>query len=320
MKLSIVTTLYCSAPYIEEFYRRIVAAAEQITDEFEIIFVNDGSPDDSLEMTVRLHERDSRVVIVDLSRNFGHHKAMMTGLAYANGELIFLIDSDLEEQPELLRLFHQHFSDNTCDVVYGVQRARRGGYLERLSGSFFYWLVKKVCHIDLPKNVVTVRIMSRRYVKSLLQHRDREMFIAALWFETGYRQIPVAIDKATVKPTSYTFGKKLRMSIDFVTAHSSNLLYYVFYLGLFISFLSFCCLAFFILRYFVTGQILAGWTSIIASIWMFGGLFVLLIGLVGIYIARIFTEVKQHPYTIIRDIYSSQETPREGQKTGANDA
>lgn len=303
MKLSIVTTLYRSAPYIEEFYRRIVAAAEQITDEFEIIFVNDGSPDDSLETTIRLHERDPRVVIVDLSRNFGHHKAMMTGLGHAEGKLIFLIDSDLEEHPELLLQFHRHYSDNTCDVVYGVQRTRRGGYLERLSGTFFYWLVKKVCHIDLPKNVVTVRIMSHRYVKSLLRHRDREMFISALWVETGYKQIPVSIDKASVKPTSYAFLKKLRMSVDFVTAHSSNLLYYIFYLGLLISFLSFCCMAYFVLRYLTTGQILAGWTSIIASIWMFGGLFVLLIGLIGIYVARIFTEVKQHPYTIVREIY-----------------
>jgi len=306
MKLSIVTTLYRSAPYIEEFYRRICASAEQITRDFEIIFVNDGSPDQSLDKAVKLYEHDARVVVVDLSRNFGHHKAMMTGLGYASGELIFLIDSDLEEKPELLIDFNHRLSDADCDVVYGVQRARRGNISERLSGAAFYWLVRKLCNIDLPKNIVTARLMTHRYVRSLLQHRDREMFISALWVATGYTQISVEIEKASLKLTSYSFLKKLRMSVDFVTAYSADLLYYVFYFGLLVSSLSFLATLYFVIRYMVTNQAVAGWTSLFAAIAMFGGLFVLLMGLVGIYVARIFTEVKQRPYTIAREIYRRQ--------------
>ena len=102
MDLSIVTTLYCSAPYLEEFYARACTAAERVTRSFEIVFVNDGSPDNSLEIALSIYKRDPRVRVIDLSRNFGHHKAMMTGLAHARGDLVFLLDSDLEEEPELL--------------------------------------------------------------------------------------------------------------------------------------------------------------------------------------------------------------------------
>src|SRR5215203_27557 len=107
MMLSIVTTLYNSAPYLDEFYDRIGAAAKQITPDYEIILVNDGSPDNSLDIALSLHRKDKRVRLIDLSRNFGHHKAIMTGLAHARGNLVFLLDSDLEEEPELLLIFHE---------------------------------------------------------------------------------------------------------------------------------------------------------------------------------------------------------------------
>ena len=115
-------------------------AAEPITDDIELVIVNDGSPDDSLAVALALQRTDPRLVVVDLSRNFGHHKAMMTGLAHATGDLVFLIDSDLEEPPESLALFHQRFAQGDCDVVYGVQEARRGGLVERATGALlFLW-------------------------------------------------------------------------------------------------------------------------------------------------------------------------------------
>src|ERR1700759_3194776 len=141
MKLSIVTSLYRSAASIEEFYRRSIGAAEQITADIEFVMVNDGSPDSSLDLALQLQRRDARVIVVDLSRNFGHHKALMTGLAHATGDLVFLIDSDLEEQPEDLALFHQRFSAGDCDVVYGVLEARRGGFLGKIPGALFFTLV-----------------------------------------------------------------------------------------------------------------------------------------------------------------------------------
>jgi len=130
MKLSIVATLYQSAPYIAEFHQRASAAAEKLVgDEYEIVLVNDGSPDRSLDIAVKLTEQDSHVVVIDLSRNFGHHKAMMTGLEHARGERIFLLDSDLEEEPEWLLTFAEQMSEDNRDVVYGVQESRKGNFI-----------------------------------------------------------------------------------------------------------------------------------------------------------------------------------------------
>lgn len=134
-KLSIVSTLYQSASHINEFHQRVTTVAKLIADEdYEIILVNDGSPDESLNLSLSLAKDDPHLVVVDLSRNFGHHKAMMTGLIYSRGELVFLIDSDLEEQPEWLLQFYGEMKRLVSDVIYGVQTRRKGRIFERLSG------------------------------------------------------------------------------------------------------------------------------------------------------------------------------------------
>ena len=145
MKLSIVSTLYGSAAYINEFYERsLLVARELVGEDFEIIFVNDGSPDNSLEIGLSLMEQDEKIKIIDLSRNFGHHKAMMLGLEHAQGKKIFLIDIDLEEQPEWLVSFNSLMLSEDADVVYGVQASRKGNFFERMSGYFFYRLFLSV--------------------------------------------------------------------------------------------------------------------------------------------------------------------------------
>jgi putative glycosyltransferase len=190
MKLSIVATLYQSAPYINEFHERVSASAEQLVgDDYEIVLVNDGSPDNSLDLAIGLTEQDSHVVVVDLSRNFGHHKAMMTGLAHAKGEQIFLIDSDLEEEPEWLLRFAQAMEDERCDVVYGKQKRRKGGAFERISGAIFYKIFRRLTGINQPDNIVTARLMTNRYTRALLSHRERELNIGGLWIVTGFKQV-----------------------------------------------------------------------------------------------------------------------------------
>ncbi|MGH9204016.1 MAG: glycosyltransferase, partial [Vicinamibacterales bacterium] len=121
VRLSIVTSMYESAPFLKEFHARCTAAARRLTESYEIIFVNDGSPDDSLRVAIDLHTSDRHVRVIDLSRNFGHHKALMTGLAHARGDLVFLIDCDLEEEPDWLQPFHEALETSGADVIYGVQ-------------------------------------------------------------------------------------------------------------------------------------------------------------------------------------------------------
>jgi putative glycosyltransferase len=149
MRISVVTTLYCSERYVQEFYERMVAAVTKVTNDYEVIFVNDGSPDRSLQMVLQMQERDKNVVAIDLSRNFGHHRAIMTGLKHSRGDHVFLIDSDLEESPELFNSYwHELNGSKDIDVVYGVQSKRKGGFFERVSGRLWYFLFSVLADIE----------------------------------------------------------------------------------------------------------------------------------------------------------------------------
>jgi putative glycosyltransferase len=303
VKLSIVTTLYRSAASVDEFHARAMKAAEALTDDIELVMVNDGCPDASLDLALALQRTDPRVVVIDLARNFGHHKAMMTGLAHVTGDMIFLIDSDLEEQPEDLALFYRRFAQGDCDVVYGTQEARRGSLFERATGALFFTLVAALSDQPLPRNLVTARLMSREYVAALVRHRDREFLIAHLWQLAGFRQHAIVVRKLSLSPSTYSLRQRVEMAVKHVTTTSTKLLYLVLYVGIVIFCLSASVILYYLGRYFTSGIGVDGFTSQIISIWFLGGLITLNLGILGIYIANIMTETKRRPYTIIRRIH-----------------
>jgi putative glycosyltransferase len=306
MKLSVVATLYNSAPWLEDFHARVRAAISPLTEDFEIVLVNDGSPDDSLRLAIDLSRRDPRVLVVDLSRNFGHHKAIMTGLEMARGELIFLIDSDLEEPPESFADFHAAMQAHRCDVVYGFQDRRNRGLLDRISGAIYYRTVNAVSAVKIPRNLVTARLMTRRFVASLLRHREREIFISGLWAATGYEQVGIPIAKSSGAISSYTFWHRLSIAWMSMISFSDRPLVFAAFAGASISCISFLVIIYLVIRRLFQ-HLAAGWASVVASIWFLGGLTIFLVGLVGLYVSKIFIEVKQRPYTIVRDIYRGGE-------------
>lgn len=304
MKLSVVATLYCSAPYIAEFHQRASATARQLVDDdYEIVLVNDGSPDNSLDLAVQLAESDLHVVVVDLSRNFGHHKAMMTGLAHTKGERVFLIDSDLEEEPEWLLSFAKELAAEQCDVVFGVQEQRKGKGFERFTGQWFWRLFNLLTGLQLPENIATARLMSRRYVDALLIHREREVFMAGLWHITGFKQIPQTIQKHSISATTYTLRRKMSLLVNSITSFSNAPLVSIFYIGLVISLTAVIYIFYLFFNWWFVSKPLSGWTSVMASIWLLGGLIMSSIGVVGIYLSKIFSETKRRPYTIVRQIF-----------------
>lgn len=304
MKLSIVTTLYRSRAFLGEFYQRATAAAQAFAgDDYEIVIVNDGSPDDSLEIAIELARSDAHLVVVDLSRNFGHHKAMMTGLAQASGDWVYLIDSDLEESPEWLDSFAQILEQRRCDVVYGVQEQRKGGWFERLSGQWFWSMFNALTDMSLPANIVTARLMTRRYVDALVQHREREVFMAGLWHITGFTQIATTVRKLSNATSTYTLRKKVSLLINSITAFSNTPLIGIFYLGVGISALAAVYVVWLLVFWLFFNRPPTGWTSVMASIWLLGGMIMSSIGVIGIYLSKIFSEAKQRPYTIVRQIY-----------------
>jgi len=307
MNLSVVASLYRSASYLDDFCRRAASAARALAGEdFEIVLVNDGSPDCSLDVALQLAAADPHLVVVDLSRNFGHHKAMMTGLAHACGELVFLIDSDLEEEPEWLVPFARQMERERCDVVYGVQEERKGGLFERWSGRWFYRAFRALTGIALPENVVTARLMTRRYVEALLRHEEREVFIAGLWHATGFEQRALAVRKHSSSATTYTLRRKMSLLVNSVTSFSNAPLVGIFYTGLTIFLLAAAWTFYLMVNKLFFSKPLSGWTSVMVSIWLLGGLVILFIGVVGIYLSKIFSETKRRPYTIVRQVYGKE--------------
>lgn len=306
-KLSIVTTLYKSSSSVNEFYERITEEASKITDEYEIIFVDDGSPDDSLEKCISLHQQDRKVKVIELSRNFGHHKAIMTGLSHAKGDFVFLIDSDLEEEPELLEKFWEELhKEKGLDVVYGVQESRKGGWFEKLSGEIFYKIFNKISHIDVPRNLTTCRLTTKKYNASLIKFKEQELFLGGLFTITGFKQKSYSIKKLSHSPTTYNLKLKFSMLINSLTSFSNFPLKFIFYLGGLISIISFLFITYIFARKFLFDIQLEGWTSLIISIWFLGGLILLSIGTIGIYLSKVFIETKKRPYTIVRKFYGKE--------------
>ncbi len=310
VRLSIVTSMYRSAPFLTEFHSRCTAAAARLgVPSYEIVFVNDGSPDDSLRIAVELNARDPHVRVIDLSRNFGHHKALMTGLAHARGELVFLVDCDLEEDPDWLVAFHETLKTESVDVVYGVQAERKGDWFERAAGRVFFSLFNRMLTHPIPVNVVTARLMTARYVKALVSHRERELCLAGLWVITGFEQRPFVVRKGSRSDSAYSTRMRLSVFASAITSFSNRPLVYIFQIGMGVMALSMAA-AVILLYMSLNGRIgVPGWASIMVSIWFLGGLIIFCVGVIGMYLAKIFTEIKQRPYTIVRAEYGSDQDP-----------
>ncbi|MDF1581251.1 MAG: glycosyltransferase family 2 protein [Desulfuromonadales bacterium] len=304
MKLSIVATLYNSARYIDEFCQRAADAARQLVgDDFEIVLVNDGSPDNSVDVAISLCDRLPFLRVVDLSRNFGHHKAMMAGLTHARGERVFLIDVDLEESPEWLLDFATQMEQEQCDVVYGVQKRRKGGWFERWSGDLYYRLIDLLLNFAHPRNITTARLMNLSYVEALLLHGEREIVISGLWYITGFKQTEHIVEKKSTSKSTYSLIHKFSHLVNVVTSFSSKPLIAIFFSGMTIFSCSLVYAAYLVfIRLFLSLPV-DGWTSIMVSVWLLGGLTILFVGVIGIYLSKVFAETKQRPLFIVKDVY-----------------
>jgi putative glycosyltransferase len=308
LDFSIVTTLYRSEAFLQEFYIRATAAATTLGRSYEIIFVNDGSPDGSLAAALEIAEKDKRVRVIDLSRNFGHHVAAFAAIEASEGDYVFLIDSDLEEKPEWLRHFAEVMEEQNADVVYGVQSEINS----QLSG-LFYKLFNAISDTPIPANACTVRLMRRSYVDALMQMRDRKLFMAGMFMWTGFRQVgvPVAKGRRSAGKSSYTLVRQMSLFADAVTSFSSKPLYAAFFAGTVFAGGSVLVGLYLILRKLLYPEaIIAGYTTLIVSITFMGGLTILFLGVIGLYVAKIFAEVKDRPLYLARPTSSQLSQPK----------
>lgn len=308
--LSIVATMYRSEAFIEEFCERITRSATAITPDFEIVLVNDGSPDASLDRAKAVADRNPAVVVVDLSRNFGHHAAILAGLEHAQGSWIYLTDIDLEEQPEWLADFWAVAQTEAYDVVFGVQKERIGSAVGNFSGRTFWWLLNASSSVAIPSNQMTCRIFSNRYRDALLSVGDKVIYLGALFPWVGFSQKALELVKTPRRvgtTSTYNLTRKLRQTVDSLTSFTASPLVFFFFLGLAIWIGSMIYGAWLVfVRLVWPTEILSGFTAIMFSIWFLGGLLLLGIGVVGLYVSKLFQEVKDRPRYIIRSVMRGQ--------------
>lgn len=306
MKLSIITTMYRSAPFLEQFYERIIKVAEQNCGDFELIFVNDGSPDSSLQIALDLRNRDKRVCVVDLSRNFGHHAAIVAGLEHSRGEYVFLIDCDLEEQPEWLTLFLEHLKNSGAEVVFGVQKERVASFWSNSLGEMFWRALNVLSNVRIPHNPMTCRLMSRRYVNALLDVGDRVLYLAGVFAWTGFNQASLMLSKSprTTTRSTYSLSRKFVQVADSFSSFSVAPLTLIFVLGLFIWLGSILFGTILLVHKLLhPNAILSGFTSLMLSFWFLSGTIILVLGVLGLYLSKIFQEVKRRPLYIVREYF-----------------
>lgn len=309
MKLSVISTLYQSKIFLDKFLIEIEKAIQLIQiDDYELIFVNDGSPDNSLHHLITLKkEKYSKIKIIDLSRNFGHHYAMQAGLVEAKGDLIFLIDNDLETHPNVLVNFYKTMQeDKTLDVVYGFQEIRKGNFIERTLGGLFWILINKLSDTKIPHNILTERLMTKEYVKALLRLNDANLFLGGMMFWVGFNQKGCAIEKGRREGAStYSLKKRTDLMLQAVTSFSGKPLVYLFYFGLIMSFLSALLIIHLIVQKFLyVDEVQLGWTSLVAINILVLGLICTFLGVIGIYVYKIFKQVQGRPNAIIKKIHN----------------
>ncbi|OGH96825.1 MAG: glycosyl transferase [Candidatus Melainabacteria bacterium GWA2_34_9] len=307
MKLSVLTTLYYSTPYLKEFYERITNSVKKITDDYEIIIVNDGSPDNSLEIVLELFESDKKIKIVDLSRNFGHHNAIVTGLEYVTGDYVFFVDCDLEEPPELIEQYWPEMINSTnVDVVYGIQKARKGNLFEKFSGELFFTLFNSLSDFKIPPNFCYSRLTTRRYTQAILEFPEKEMFLGGIWFLTGFNQKPIIIKKFSKGKSTYTLSKKIALAVNAITSFTIKPLEYIFVLGFILMALASIVIILLIMQKLFFNVNVPGWTSILVSLWFLGGLVIFNQGIIGVYLSKTLLETKNRPRAIVKKVYNCE--------------
>lgn len=307
MKISVVTTLYKSKVFLDEFIAEIQIALNQIQClDYELIFVNDGSPDNSLQYLLERKKQIPEIKLIDLSRNFGHHYAIQVGLGYASGDYIFLIDNDLETPPNVLIDFYKEIAnDSSLDVVYGYQEIRKGNFIEKFTGRIFWILINKLSDTKIPHNILTERLMTKQYVESLLRLQDANVFLGGMMYWVGFNQKGLPIKKGLRKGTStYSLKRRAELMLQAITSFSGKPLEWLFYFGLTISFFSSLFIAYLIFQKIVhQDEVQLGWTSIVAINVLILGVISTFLGIIGIYIYKIYRQVQGRPNAIIKKIY-----------------
>lgn len=301
--LSLVVPVYNESDTIGVFYERATKALAAIPGlNYEVLFVDDGSRDDSYAQLLKLAQRDSRLRIIKFSRNFGHQIAITAGIDRAIGDAVAVIDADLQDPPEVIASMVDRWREG-YDVVYGVRAGRTGeGRMKLLTAALFYRLLNRITKIEVPVDVGDFRLMSRRVVDQLKQMREKDRFVRGLVSWIGFRQtgVPYQRDRRYAGETKYPFGKMVKFAFDGITSFSTVPLKLATWLGYVASGLAFL----YMLSVFVQkalGMTVQGWATVMVAMLFLGGVQLISLGIIGEYLGRVFTELKPRPMYIVEE-------------------
>jgi dolichol-phosphate mannosyltransferase len=306
--LSLVVPVYNESEGIAEFRERTQGALETIPGlDHEIVFVDDGSSDDSYDQLTVMAEQDPRIRVIKLSRNFGHQIAITAGIDHALGDCVAIIDADLQDPPEVIASMVEKWREG-YDVVYGQREYRAGEtFMKLLTASLFYRLLSKITSINIPSDVGDFRLMSRRAADELRKLREKDRFVRGLVSWVGLRQTGVQYQREErfAGATKFPFGKMMRFALTGITSFSAAPLKLSTWLGYLTSGIAFAyLLSVFIQK--MAGTTVQGWATIMVALLFLGGVQLICLGIVGEYIGRIFTEVKPRPMYVVEELLETE--------------
>jgi dolichol-phosphate mannosyltransferase len=308
--LSVVVPCFNEEECLVATYTRLWKSIRSVgIDSFEIIFVNDGSTDKTIDILVELSKTAPRLVIVDLSRNHGHQLALTAGLSVAHGERIFIIDADLQDPPELLSELMVAL-DNGADVAYGVRRTRKGeSFFKRATAKVFYKLLARSSGVEIPVDTGDFRLMTRQVLDVVLAMPEAHRFIRGMVAWAGFRQVPVEYDRQSryAGTSKYPVSKMLGLAIDAVTAFAVAPLRFVYWVAILSALVAGLLLVWSLISYFYF-EALPGWSSLMVVMLAFMSLQLFALGVIGDYVGRIFIQTKGRPLFVIKRITQSPPT------------
>src|SRR6266850_3895851 len=305
--ISIVVPVLNEEGNLHELYRRISTVMKNMRLPFEIIFVDDGSTDSSLDIMLELSEKDENVKIIQLSRNFGHQLAIIAGIDHASGEAVIMMDSDLQHPPELIEQLVKKWHEGN-DVVYTCRdQTQDASFFKNFTARCFYMLANRFAEVNISTGTADFRLLDRSVVESLRAFEERSIFLRGIINWVGYRQASISY-KAAARysgESKYSFPRMLRFATDGMTSFSSIPLYISAFLGIIISLFSFIYAGLVIYARLFTERVVEGWTSVMVALLFLGGIHLITLGVQGIYVGQVYKEVKKRPRYIIRRLYGT---------------
>jgi len=301
--LSIIIPVFNEEKNISLIYNRISDSISGITSNYEIIFINDGSMDATLDEILKLSKHDIRVYYINFSRNFGHQIAVTAGLDKSLGNKVVIIDGDLQDPPELIHDMYVK-SNEGYDVVYAKRKVRKGENLfKKVTAKLFYRTLRKLTSIDIPLDTGDFRLISRKVVDYLKQMPESNKFIRGQISWIGFKSTPIEFvrESRIHGKSGYPLSKMLKFAIDGITSFSDKPLQFVTKVGFTFSAIAFIVILYAIYSHFILNQTISGWTSMIISSMFIGGVQLISIGIIGEYVSRIHNNTRNRPLYIISD-------------------